>query len=635
MSNITENNIHFDITEAFLAKVKEAVDIEDVIGEKISLIRRGANYKGKCPFHDDKNPSFVVSPAKQIYSCFSCGLVGKDAIDFLMRYEDIGFRDALVILAQQYNIELPKREVSEAKNRDDDKLESLRILHEVAAQYYENRLFEAENVGALAYFRDERGFSEETIRKFRLGVASGPADAFYQYAKKKGWSDELLLFSGLVCSNERGMYDFFRNRYMFAIQSMLGHVVAFSGRRMSDADKRVPKYVNSPESLIFKKGKVLYGYVQGRTAIGKANSVILVEGYTDVISLHQAGMGTAVAAMGTALHEYQLQRICKKVDSVVVLNDGDLAGNSAANKHIPAFLAKEKEVWVCPLEEGIDPDKLARKKGSAVSAYIVENRCDFVTYKARFIKDFMSGSDSVYGQASVVKSIVRAISLVPASNVLLRYEYVRKCASILNLPISLLLGALDMKVPAEKVAAKKRPVLERNCPAVETAFMAQLLVYGSMYHEEHECYLSDYFSILFSNGFDDDDNFFGKLKGGRLHEYLEYGPHQKLFLAWQNDSATETPMGLSDYLNHADTDIRTACVALNEWLRFPKTSPRLAFLDLERAYYDFGRYRLSLLLGELQKELRSSSDSEGRVALQERYLAVAKDLAACSLKIGK
>src|SRR6056297_309782 len=417
------------IDQLTIDRIYSSIDIVDVVGDYISLKRRGANYLGLCPFHNEKTPSFTVSPSKGIYKCFGCGK-GGNAVNFLMEQEGLSYVEALKNLAKRYNIEVEEKEPSADDLKKRDQRESMLILTQYAAEWYAKQLFETDEgkrIG-LSYFK-ERGFTENTIRKYELGYSPAKRDAFTSAALGKGYQLDFLSETGLTIVKEDRKFDRFAERVMFPIHSLSGQVIAFGGRIMRK-DTKMAKYLNSPESEIYHKSRVLYGIYQARKAVTKQNQCILVEGYTDVISLSQSGIENVVASSGTSLTPDQVKLIKRFTPNLVILYDGDPAGIKASLRGIDIVLEEEMNVKICLLPEGEDPDSFARANGAkAVSDYIEQNATDFIRFKTKILlKD--AGDDPVK-KAGIVTDIVKSISLIPDG--ITRSVYLKETAGMLDM----------------------------------------------------------------------------------------------------------------------------------------------------------------------------------------------------------
>ncbi len=389
------------IDRATVNKILDAVRIEEVIGDFVSLRKRGANYLGLCPFHDDKNPSLSVSTTKQIFKCFSCGKAGT-AVSFLMEHEHISYPEALKYLAKKYRIEIVEKEETPEEIADRLKSESLLIVSEYAQKFYQDYMWDAEKsrLIGLGYFR-ERKFTDDTIRKFGLGFAPDGRDVFSKNALEKGYKKEFLVDSGLSVEKENGeLADRFYNR-----------VIAFGGRILT-SDKKIAKYINSPETEIYVKNRVLYGIYYAKAAIAKADKCYLVEGYTDVISMHQAGIENVVASSGTSLTVGQINLIKRFTENVTVLYDGDAAGIKASIRGVDMILSEGMKVKVVLLPPEDDPDSFAKAHSrDEIDDYMQKNEVDFITFKTNLLLD-QTGNDPIK-KASLINDIIETVSVIP------------------------------------------------------------------------------------------------------------------------------------------------------------------------------------------------------------------------------
>jgi DNA primase len=411
------------IPEKILAQILDVARIEEVIGDVVQLKKRGANYLGRCPFHDEKTPSFTVSPAKGIYKCFGCGAAG-NVVKFVMENEHLSYPEAIKFVGRRYNIEVEEIEITPADRLAQQNREGLLIAAKFVANYFSHQLFdnqEGRSIG-LSYFK-ERGFSEDIVRKFELGYALESWDDLLTVAQTSGYSLDLLQQLGLVAEKDGRKFAFFRNRVQFAIHDANGKVVAFAGRTLSK-DPKKPKYINSPETEIYHKSKVLYGMHLAKKSIAQHNECLLVEGYTDVISLVQGGIENVVASAGTSLTIEQIRLIRRYTPNITILYDGDAAGIKAALRGIDLVLEEDMNVKIVLLPMPEDPDSYIRKVGkTAFEQYIHSNAKDFVLFKADLlIKEV--GDDPVK-RTDLIRNIVATVALVPDN--IKRQSYAKKC----------------------------------------------------------------------------------------------------------------------------------------------------------------------------------------------------------------
>ena len=413
------------IDRATIDKIMDATNIVDVVGEFVNLRKAGVNYKGLCPFHDDKTPSFMVSPARQICKCFACG-EGGNAVNFLMKHEQITYPEALRWLAKKYNIEIHERELTDDERKEQSERESMFIVNEWACQYFHEILKNDADGKAIGrqYFRS-RGIRDDVIEKFQLGFALSKRDAMSNEAKRKGYKEEFLVKTGLCYENERGLFDRFAGRAIFPWLNVSGKVVAFGGRKLDAATKGVQqKYVNSPDSEIYHKERELYGIFQAKKAIVKEDLVYMVEGYTDVIAMHQCGLENVVANSGTALSIYQIKLLHRFTQNIVLLYDGDEAGIHAAMRRTDMLLQEGMNIKVLLLPDGDDPDSFARKHtAQQFKEYIEQHQTDFIEFKTGLL---LKGVTDPIKRAEAINNIVRSISVIP--DPVVRAAYITDCA---------------------------------------------------------------------------------------------------------------------------------------------------------------------------------------------------------------
>lgn len=437
------------IDQITIDKIIEAARIEEVVGEFVTLKKKGVNMVGLCPFHTDKKPSFYVSPAKNICKCFACG-EGGSSVHFIMKHEQLSYYEALKYLAKKYNIEIQEKELTDEQKNAYNERESLFILNEYAKNYFVsilNNHTEGKTVG-LSYFR-ERGFREDIVKKFHLGYSLEQRDALSQDALKNGFKREFLVKTGLSIEGENYLIDRFRGRVIFPVHTLSGKVVAFGGRILRKAEN-TGKYVNSPESDIYHKSDQLYGIYFAKQAITKADRCFLVEGYTDVISMHQAGIENVVSSSGTALTHGQIKLIHRFTNNITVIYDGDAAGIKAALRGIDLLLEEGMNIKVVLLPDGEDPDSFARKQNAeSFTSYINSNETDFIRFKTQLLLD--DAGDDPIKRAALITDIVNSISIIPDE--IIRSVYTRDCG--------LLLG-VDERVLADAVRKKHLGTLDKE-----------------------------------------------------------------------------------------------------------------------------------------------------------------------------
>lgn len=440
------------ISQKSVQEVLDRARVEDVIEEFINLRKRGANLLGLCPFHNEKTPSFTVSPSKNLYKCFGCGKAG-NAVGFIMEHEHMSFPEALRYLAKKYQIELEETQTSQENIEERKHRDSLFIVNDYAKDYYEKQLFETDtgrSVG-LSYFKN-RGFREETIRHFGLGFAPAKGDAFTLTATQDGHKLEVLKSLGLTTQYGR---DFFRDRVMFTLHNLSGKVIGFAGRILQK-NVKAPKYINSPETEIYLKSKFLYGAHQARKSIRKNDECILVEGYTDVISLHQAGIENVVASSGTSLTVEQIGLIKRYTPNVKILYDGDAAGVKAALRGLDLVLEQDLNVKVVLLPEGEDPDSYMQQVGiTAFQEYLSSQANDFILFKTQLLMKEADGDP--IKKTKLIKDIVGSIARIPDD--IKRSLYIKQCASVMDIDEAILIQ--ETNNVGNALLRKKRQTRER------------------------------------------------------------------------------------------------------------------------------------------------------------------------------
>lgn len=427
------------IDQATIDRILEAADIVNVVSEFVTLRKRGVNYVGLCPFHDDKSPSFYVSPAKNICKCFACG-AGGTPVHFIMNHEQLSYYEALRFLAKKYNIEIQERELTEQEKQARNERESMLIVNNWAANYFQQNLHEhaeGRSVG-MRYFA-ERGLREEMIRKFQLGYSLDQRDALFRSATAAGYKPSYLEKTGLVIRYDNGrVNDRFRGRVIFPVHTLSGKVVAFGGRILKK-DEKAAKYVNSPESEIYHKGNELYGLYFAKQAIVKKDCCFLVEGYMDVIGMHQVGIENVVASSGTALTGGQIRLIHRFTGNITVLYDGDAAGIKAALRGIDMLIEEGMKVKVVLLPDGEDPDSFARRGASAFDTYIQEHETDFIRFKMQLA--LQDAANDPIKRTALISDILRTIALIPDN--IARAVYLRECSETMAIDEQILLNEVN------------------------------------------------------------------------------------------------------------------------------------------------------------------------------------------------
>ncbi len=530
------------ISRNTIDQVFETARVEEVIGDFVQLKRAGSNLKGLSPFSSEKSPSFMVSPVKQIWKDFSSGK-GGNAVTFIMEHEHFTFPEAIRYLAKKYGIPIEETEESSEEKIQAQEKESLYLVSEFAAKYFQEQLFQSEEGKAigLSYFK-ERGFTEHTIEKFGLGYSPNQWDAFTQHALQKGFQMTYLEKTGLTIVGENRNIDRFKGRVMFPIHSMSGRVLGFGGRILTN-DKKVAKYLNSPESEIYYKSKILYGIFHAKQAIAKLDRCYLVEGYTDVIQMHQAGIENVVASSGTALTTEQIRLIGRLTKNITVLFDGDAAGLRASIRGIDLILEEDMNVKVCTFPDGDDPDSFAKKTPfGELQLYLNEQAQDFIQFKASLL--MQESKNDPIKKAEVIRDMVQSIAKIP--NRIKKEVYIRECARLMDISEEVLFNTLAQITQKELLQSKKsessevvKPMEVVKTPTatllntqemlheMERKLLEILLLYGEMEGE-----FVDYYIEL---------NEFGKEI--EKHETIKCPVYQRIYLSLQQDEiAFSNPM---------------------------------------------------------------------------------------------
>ena len=522
------------ITRETIDKVFETARVEEVIGDFVQLKRAGSNYKGLSPFSDERSPSFMVSPVKQIWKDFSSGK-GGSVVTFLMEHEHFTYPEAIRFLANKYNIEIEETEVSQEDKIEANEKESMYLVSEFAKTYFQDILLNSEEGKAigLSYFK-ERGFTNETISKFGLGYSPETWDAFTTAALAKGYQLDYLEKVGLTILREDGKhFDRFKGRVMFPIQSLSGRNLGFGGRILTN-DKKAAKYLNSPESEIYHKSKVLYGIFHAKQAIAKQNNCYLVEGYTDVIQLHQAGIENVVASSGTALTPDQIRLINRLTKNITVLFDGDAAGLRASVRGIDLILEEGMNVKVCTFPDGDDPDSFARKNSyEDLVSYLENNAKDFIQFKASLLMD--EANNDPIKKADLIRDMVVSISKIPDR--IKREIYIQETSRIMDISEQVLLNTLAQLVQKDiSEAGKKLKQEQKAFEVVKNEPLIQKDKVNIIYELERK--IIEMLLLYGSQEADFDDFILKANEEGEMIEEKETSTvrvHQRIYLSLQED----------------------------------------------------------------------------------------------------
>lgn len=549
-----------------IQSIYDTAQIEEVIGDFVTLKKRGANYLGLCPFHDEKTPSFSVSPSKGIFKCFGCQKSG-NVVGFVMEHEHYSYPEALKYLAKRYGIEIEEDEVTPEMQQEIDEKESMLAVNTFISEYFISNIYnndEGRSIG-LSYLK-ERGFRENTIEKFGLGYAIDNWEDYSKHAIENGYKKDVLVKTGLSIEKDDKLFDRFRGRVIFPIHNLTGRVIGFGGRILS-ADKSKAKYLNSPESDIYNKSRVLYGIYHARNEIVKTDSCFLVEGYTDVISMHQAGIENVVSSSGTSLTVDQIKLIGRYTKNITILYDGDPAGLKASFRGIDLILEQGLNVKIVLFPEGEDPDSFVSKHTSSEAiGFIADNSVDFIKFKTGLLKDETEGDPA--GRTQLIKDIVLTISKIPDG--ISRSVYVKECSVLLDVREQTLMNELN-KLLRQKYRNKTLPAADRppeehleaapkqiEIDPLDVSFLEKdlsrlLIQYGNMTvlvkdeeNTEHEVNIADFIiSDLKNDSLKAEDPIF-----------------QKIMDAFKSDSASETIINTSYFTNNIDNELSSRSIEL-------------------------------------------------------------------------
>ena len=627
------------IDRATVDRIMDAANIVDVVSEFVSLRKRGTSYKGLCPFHDDTTPSFSVSPSRGVYKCFACGKAG-NAVNFIMEHEQMTYVEALRWLANKYHIEIEEREMTDEERRQQNERESMFIVNEWAAKYFQRILHEHEDGRAigLQYFRS-RGFRDDIIERFRLGFCLNQRDAMAKQALSEGFKEEFLLKTGLCGKRDNGQYfDRFGGRVIFPWISVSGKVTAFGGRLLDSRTKGVAqKYVNSPDSDIYHKDHELYGIYQAKKAIVKEDRVYMVEGYTDVIAMHQCGIENVVANSGTALSVFQIKMLRRFTQNITLLYDGDEAGIHAAMRGTDMLLAEGMNIKVLLLPDNEDPDSFARSHtASDFRAYIEAHQTDFMEFKTTVL---LKGVDDPIKRSEAISNIVKTISVI--KDPIIRATYIKECSLRIGIAEQTLITQMNKFIRSQREEdqktaereARNQPPLEPLRPAEPTERMTkveQLLVEMVMRHGEEVILNTEgqdvnvaqfiYYSLS-----EDGMSFQNELYNKVLEEVINH--------------CDEPGFKAETYFtHHSDIEINTLAAKLctDRFMLSPSMQVRQEEDSLKQQVvhllYDFQLGHVEIELQQLKRELKQSDgDVEKMMALMKSI----KDYQELRNKIGQ
>ena len=627
------------ISKTTIDTVFETARVEEVIGDFVQLKRAGSNFKGLSPFSDERSPSFMVSPAKGIWKDFSSGK-GGNAVAFLMEHSHFTYPEAIRYLAKKYNIEIEETELTDEEKANTDVRESMYLVSEFAKDYFHNTMLHSEEGKAigLSYFK-ERGFTGETIKKFALGYSPEAWDAFTKEALGKGYKLEFLESTGLTIAREDRPFDRFKGRVMFPIQSMSGRILGFGGRILAN-DKKAAKYLNSPESEIYHKGKVLYGIFQAKQAIAKENNCYLVEGYTDVIQFNQAGIENVVASSGTALTPDQIRLVNRLTKNITVLFDGDAAGLRASVRGIDLILEEGMNVKVCAFPDGEDPDSFAKKiPYEELIKYLEENSKDFIQFKASLLMN--EAKNDPIKKADLIRDMVVSISKIPDR--IQREIYIQECSRIMDISEQVLVSTLAQLVQKDiSELGKKQKQEQKAFEVVKNEMPIQVQKIDILYGLERKIIE---ILLLYGNKTEEFEDVLLKTnEAGEIEDAIEkkeYKVFQRIYLSLQEDEVElANPLfrdiynnliayfhqnenfSIEQYLMHLHpdfaqevTDILMADekVALHNWEGqniFPKTKDKTISQYVSETILTLRWYLVDRIIEEIKSSISTEPDSD-------------------------
>jgi len=622
------------ILKETIDKILETALIEEVVGDFVHLKKRGTSMIGNCPFHNEKTPSFHVSPNKGIYKCFGCGK-GGDAVRFIMDHEKYSYPEALKYLAKKYRIEVEETVQSPAQLAAEDRRESLFIVSAWAGKFFQQTMWETQagqTIG-LSYFK-ERGFREDIVKKFELGYSPDEWDALLTKATQAGHKEQYLEETGLVIRNDKGkLYDRFRGRVMFPIHNFTGRVIGFGGRTLK-TDKNVPKYVNSPESDIYHKSNVLYGLFHAKKAIRDTDNCYLVEGYADVLMVHQAGIENVVASSGTSLTTEQIRLIARFTKNVTILYDGDAAGIKASLRGLDMILEEGLNVKVVLFPDGHDPDSYIREVGSsAFKTHIEKNQKDFILYKTSILlKD--AGQDPIK-KAGIIREVVESIAKIPDS--IKGSVFVRECSSILQIEERVLISELN-KIRLGK-AKKEQPGPPAGNAREMEAPPEPLQVQASADTDENQ--EKEIIRLLLNYGHElvnwdgITDTYIGPFVVTNLSDVsFDHPVCRAVFEEYKSRLEQEELPTEKDFINHPDSKVSSMAISLissphslsENWFEKRKIYVKHESENLRSTIlggiFHLKKRKVDQILKNIRAEIQTETDADNQAILMKRYMQV-------------
>ncbi len=637
-----------------IERILDAAQIVDVVQEFVPLKKRGVNYLGLCPFHNEKTPSFTVSPSKEIFKCFGCGKVG-NSVNFIMEHEHLSYPEALKYLARKYHIEIVEKELTQEELDKQNERESLLIVTSYASRQFNENLFQSDEgmtVG-LSYFK-ERGFRQDILKKFEVGYSFERRDAFSRKALDDGYRQDFLVKTGLSIQHEDRVFDRFSGRVMFPIHSLSGQVLGFGGRVLK-SDAKTAKYLNSPESEIYHKSRILYGIYQARKAISHDDKCFLVEGYTDVISLHQAGIENVVASSGTSLTQEQVRLIKRFTQNITILYDGDAAGIKASIRGIDLVLEEGMNVKIVLLPDGEDPDSYSKKlSNEEFSTFIREHETDFIRFKTQLL--LAEADNDPVKKASLIRDVVKSIAVIPEA--ITRTVYIKECSTVMEVSEPILYHEVNKlrqqktfqdrnKYPGPEDLPVPPPAVVKQVPSETISYYSEieiirlLLKFGSVEFErtmdmtagkEEVLTVSDYIvkEIIA------DDLGFDESVCARIFEEFRFNSEQGLMPGEKQFVKHEDPE-----ISRLSADLLADSHELSRIWRDKQTYVETEEMKLKEIVSDavlkFKSDKIKAKRKEIMEMLEEAvktKDAEQIISLQRRYAALSSALKMISSKLG-
>jgi len=644
------------IDHSTIERILDAADIADVVSDFVTLKRRGVNMIGLCPFHNEKTPSFTVSPSKGIFKCFGCGK-GGNVVNFIMEHESLSYPEALKWLARKYNIEVVEEEETEEQKQLKDERESLMIVSAFAQKYFTRTLWN-ENEGrtiGLNYFR-ERGFREDILKKFDVGYSPDGKAPFTEASQKQGYKMEFLEKTGLTIKRDNWIRDRFAGRIMFPIHNLAGRIIAFGGRTLKE-ETNTAKYLNSPESEIYNKSKILYGIFQAKREMAHSDKAYLVEGYTDVLSLHQAGITNVVASSGTSLTTDQIRLIRRFTNNITIIYDGDEAGIKASLRGIDLVLKEGMNVKVLLLPDGEDPDSFAKKTGAnGFQEYLNKNETDFIEFKSLLLLK-EAGNDPI-AKARLITNVIQSVAIIP--DTVTRSVYIKECSKLLSVSEDILYNEVRKQKRKQNDEFRKKELRYRINPGAKSTSQEQpqekeptgLLI------EEVE-FLRFLLKYCKTDLFEEKIKNAGESRKIKVGEYMveelekddlvpENELFRRIFYEVKNNLKNEQFNPWKYFIYHSDSTISKVATDLlsEKFIESKRWAKAGAFTEKEeeildflvpRIIYEFKLARIQFMLNEIEKAIDLASennDFERVIEEQSKYINLKKVEKFLSDKLG-